>query len=88
MEETQFLQKDRNDTTVTASEACGKDDALQCKAGQGSDRAANCEAAYPQEKGKPKGYTSAISARGYTMRGRVRQKSHKSAQLVAVGSLR
>lgn len=40
------------------------------------------------DKEKPKGIQSAISARGYTTRGRVRQKSHKSAKLVNVGKLR
>ena len=40
------------------------------------------------DKGKPRGYVSAISANGFTTRGRVRQKSHKSAQLVSVGKLR
>ena len=38
-------------------------------------------------KGAGKGRT-AISARGHTNRGRVRQKSHKSAELVEVGKLR
>ena len=40
------------------------------------------------ERGKPKGYVSAISANGFTTRGRVRQKSHKSAELVSVGKIR
>lgn len=40
------------------------------------------------ERGKPKGYVSAISANGFTTRGRVRQKSHKSAHLVSVGQIR
>lgn len=37
---------------------------------------------------KTKGYSGAVSARGHTLRGRVRQKSHKSAELVRVGSIR
>lgn len=37
---------------------------------------------------KPKNSRHAISVRGHTNRGRVRQKSHKSAELVEVGSLR
>ena len=40
------------------------------------------------DRGKPKGYVSAISVNGFTTRGRVRQKSHKSAQLVNVGKIR
>jgi hypothetical protein len=37
---------------------------------------------------KGKGYNGAISARGHTTRGRLRQKSHKSAELVSAGTIR
>ena len=40
------------------------------------------------ERGNSRRGVGAISARGFTLRGRVRQKSHKSAALVQVGNLR
>lgn len=49
--------------------------------------AKQAEEAKPGSKAKANS-NLAISSRGHTNRGRVRQKSHKSAELVEVGSLR